>query len=470
MTAERGRTGTADDPDIADITTTNVPITNVPDVPGITDAFLTCLKDIGGGTPEDDGSFEEQSFGRKTVSLGGSSESLNDSTLWYLYGRMADQKTQNGTGIVLWTSADLRHWSTPTPVLGGRDIPWATLSRGRNSAFMPGRTAPSHPAVLRCDGKVYLYFELDGQIGAAWAPSPAGPFTVRRTPLLRLRQWGRTTDPGVLGIPAEVDEFGEITPVADRPVRTDWLLWRGADPGNSSGHDASGTVTLCTLSQDRMELALGVHRSREIRVTPPRTGVDKTGQAAATTVPPLTAIAHTRSTTAHVEEKSPSYRQPTAGTGTQATRQNPSRTASRIISPQIVRLGRRFYLLWIDGTGRILSSQADHLTGPWKEASAVIFAGDTGDNDVSDSDRGDGHTSHTSASDTLPGSLPSSLSGIPVRLSVAGSKRLDARSTRATNLTAQNQAILTLSDQTSTHFFVLNAADTRLTARMITED
>ena len=494
-------------------------------ISGVTDAFLTRLDDI-------DGSVGSNGVPNGQNAMKGNNE---NPSCWYLYGRMADQKTQNGTGIFLWTSADLKHWETPTPVLGIRDIPWASLSHGGNHPYnensasvpayplsthsvsmhsaparnmaaqhtraypthahpthaagysvtdrhAPARHTPAHPAVLRFDGRIYLYFELDGQIGAAWAPSPAGPFTVRRTPLLRIRQWGRTTDPGVLAMAAEVDEFGGITPVTDRPVRTDWLLWRGADPGNGSGHNASGTVTLCTLGQDRMELALGVHRSREIRVTPPKTGVDETGQAAATTIPPLTAIARVRSATVHAEEKSPSRRQPAAGTGTQATQrkqQNPSRTASRIISPQIVRLGERFCLLWINESGQVLSAQASHLTGPWKEASAVVFAGGTDDNGVSSV--GDRHASRTPAPDTLSGSLPGSLSSTPVRLSVTTDAPKPKESATVQTVPNQggpdldrsdqngsNQAILTVSDQTSTHFFVLKTLGTRLTTHIIT--
>lgn len=392
-------------------------------LPGVTDAFLTRLQDIDGSTPGNDDSFEEETAF--------DDESSDGSGLWYLYGRMVDQKKQNGTGIFLWASADLRHWSAPRPVLGVRDVPWAHpqpyvgYPASEEKHPVPGRPAPAHPAVMRCDGKVYLYFELDGQIGAAWAPSPAGPFTVRRTPLLRTRQWGRVTDPGVLGMAAEVDEFGGITPVTDRPVRTDWLLWRGANPGNGSGTDASGTVTLCTLGQDRMELALGVHRSREIRVTP-EADARKDEQSDATATP----------------------------TPAASRTVSPQTVPPQVISPQIVRLGGAFYLLWIHGTGRILSARADHLTGPWKDASAIVFA-DVNDGAV---DASDGRT-------CAPGILPGSLSGIPVRLSVAtGTAGAGTTQGSTAAQTVPNQAVLTVSDPVSTRFFILRVSGGKLEA------
>lgn len=455
---------------------------------GVTDAFLTRLDDIDG-------------FGNHHGINGDSAPS----GMWYLYGRPTGDETgetsadtsgdsHGGTpsdGVYAWVSADLRHWSNAGCVLRARNIPWVSTGVGHNRPdnridhhfsnqygdrridqsvhhnthqdghqnnnqgdsdshtslpMPPAQTnasvrvnasapthpdIPTHPAVIRYKGKVYLFFEVDGQIGVAWASSPAGPFTARRTPILRRRQWGRATDPGVLGLPVEVDEFGQILPVSGRPARTDWLMWGG------------GAVTLCTLGEDRMELALGVHRSREIRIAP--------------------------------------------------------EGASRFGSPQIVRLGgefdgesgEKFYLLWIDDAGRILSASAPHLNGPWKGLGPVVFddtvtfddagprdmgltgsgAGGTGPNGTGPESSGTNGTgpdrtgleSSGTNGTVLDGKRTETSAGtsVPLRLSVA----VDATKESMTEETPQHhpdQAILTVSDRTSTHFLTLRVVGTQL--------
>lgn len=263
-----------------------------------------------------------------------------------------------------------------------RTVDNGTSSNQQLSDHRPNQ--PIHPAVMRYKGRIYLYFEVDGQIGAAWSSRPDGPFTVRRTPIVRVRQWGRATDPGVLGLPVEVDEFGQILPVSDRPVRTDWLVW-------GLGGEA---VTLCTLGEDRMELALGVHRSREIRIAPEIVPDD----------------------------------------------------ISRFGSPQVVRLGGTFYLLWIDDAGRILSASAPHLGGPWKKLGPVAF---------------DGPGATTSAG---PNATTHAMTCVPLRLSVTAdtTEKADTTEESAPQNDDAGQAILTVSDQSSTRFFTLRPEGAKL--------
>lgn len=450
---------------------------------GITDAFLTRLEDDGDIPPADDtsGSIDDTSGNART----------GDTGSWYLYGRIAVQETDDGkdaghqsprrqnaqgtrsaqnaqiawntqntstqntpsarnaAGIFLWTSPDLRQWSAPRKVLDVHDIPWATAQ-------------PTHPAALCHDGRVYLYFEADGQIGAAWASSPAGPFTVRRTPLLRRRIWGRTTDPGVLGMQAEVDGFGQITPVTDRLARTDWLLWRSLRD--------NGTLTLCTLSQDRMELAPGIHRSREIRITPDRSTPDRST--------PDRALSKKTGTPHIIPQKTGVA--PTAGRTT-SSRDTAPHSGSRIVSPQLFHLDGRFYLLWAehrqtDGRHRdkrrptagtpqpaagtptdmpryaLWYARADRLNGPWETASPLMTVADA---------QKDAQTAPVSmpVSASVPTPVPSLVPTpvtSPVSAPVTSDDAVDRISVAATS--ASTARILTVSDGVSTSFFLLETS------------
>lgn len=231
---------------------------------------------------------------------------------WYLYGRPINNPGWNRntrgkrsgvwSGLHLYTSPDLLHWTDEGRVLAVRDIPWKPAT-----GEVPGL---SHPAAFQAEGKTYLFFEADGEIGAAWAPSPQGPFTVRRTPIINQRKWGKASDPSVLGLPIKVDEFGQFHPAAPGASLARWLVW-----GDMS-------VTMCMLGKDHMELAFGLHRSRVIRWSPA-----KHGQA-----------------------------------------------AQAVLSPQIIQLGSELFLLWIDENHRIQTACARHLQGPWKNNGPLIFA------------------------------------------------------------------------------------------------
>lgn len=243
---------------------------------------------------------------------------------WFLYG----VKSNTHDGIHVFASSDFREWHDGGCVLSARDVPWVTGSLGRTV----------HPAVLQFDGKTYLFFEVNGQIGVAWSPSPTGPFTVRRTPIINQRKWGKAFDPSVLSLPVSVDQFGTITPASpatsaytsantdtfsdDQSVRTDWLVWGG------------NAITLCTLGEDRMELALGMHRSRVIRWAP---------------TPQMFHVKH------FSHDRS-----------AQSADEN-----VRISSPQIFELGGTLYALWCTNT-TVFFSHADHLTGPWSPAEVLL--------------------------------------------------------------------------------------------------
>lgn len=255
---------------------------------------------------------------------------------WLLYGVKSDQPD----GIHAFTSSDFRLWHDAGRILSARDVPWVTGSLGR----------PVHPAVLQFDGKTYLFFEVNGQIGVAWSPSPTGPFTVRRTPIINQRKWGKAFDPNVLSLPVSVDQFGTITPASpatsastpantdtvsdDQSVRTDWLVWGG------------NAITLCTLGEDRMELAFGMHRSRVIRWAP------------------TLQMFHVKHSLSDQADSSNPV--------THQTGQAQSGDKNVLVSsPQIFQLNGMLYALWCSNN-TVFYASADRLTGPWGNAGIVL--------------------------------------------------------------------------------------------------
>ncbi|KAA8829816.1 hypothetical protein EMO91_00895 [Bifidobacterium myosotis] len=116
----------------------------------------------------------------------------------------------------VYTSKDLVDWTDGGQILSLDDVPW-----GDEHAWAP--------AILKHGDKYYLYFVCEGQIGAAWADSPYGPFESTGRPLVAKDDLpGYHIDPSVY-----TDEEGD-----------DWLVW-----GNGICYSAP-------LGEDRLSVDL----------------------------------------------------------------------------------------------------------------------------------------------------------------------------------------------------------------------
>lgn len=114
----------------------------------------------------------------------------------------------------VYTSPDLIEWTDGGQILDLHDVPW-----GHEHAWAP--------AVCEYEKRFYLYFVCEGQIGAAVADSPFGPFVSTAQPLIAKDDFPvYPIDPAVFH-----DDDG-----------TDWLLW-----GN-------GTAYMAPLNMDHVSI------------------------------------------------------------------------------------------------------------------------------------------------------------------------------------------------------------------------
>jgi hypothetical protein len=124
---------------------------------------------------------------------------------YYIYATTDGFAGWGSTSFKVWSSTDLATWTEHDTILDlGPDVSWADAR-----AWAPTATEK--------DGRYYLYFSADQNIGVAVSDSPLGPFTdPLGTPLISKADYGNAQqiDPAVF-----TDDDG-----------TSWLLWGNGTP------------------------------------------------------------------------------------------------------------------------------------------------------------------------------------------------------------------------------------------------
>lgn len=105
---------------------------------------------------------------------------------YYIYPTTDGGVEWNSTSFKVFSSINLSNWTDEGIILDLKDVPWTT-----------GKRAWA-PAICEKNGRYYFYYSGNGNIGAAVADNPCGPFTDIGHPLVADKQYdGVAIDPDV---------------------------------------------------------------------------------------------------------------------------------------------------------------------------------------------------------------------------------------------------------------------------------